>query len=73
MDLKLAEARVPIDLLEQEHQQTQNEFNDRIAEAQLATQELNMSVDKLNTTNKAIERYFISPFELAFCLNAFRP
>jgi DNA repair protein RAD50 len=57
MDTKIAEAQVPIDLLDQEHKQRQNEQNSRVAEAQRLVQELNISVDKLDGTNKAIERY----------------
>jgi DNA repair protein RAD50 len=56
IDLQIVEAQAPIDLLEREHNQVQNELNAKIAEAQRLSQELNMSVDKLDITNKAIER-----------------
>lgn len=44
--------------LDQEHQQTQSELNAKLAEAQRSAQELNKSVDQLESTNKAVERYF---------------
>ncbi|KAF9219190.1 hypothetical protein BS17DRAFT_718386 [Gyrodon lividus] len=57
LDGKLADAQAPIERLEQEHQQTQSELNARIAEAQGASQEMNMSVDKLDNINKVVDRY----------------
>jgi DNA repair protein RAD50 len=56
MDAKISEAQVPIDALEVEHQQMQSELNTKITDAQRLSQELNMSVDKLGHTNKAVER-----------------
>ncbi|KAH0832358.1 P-loop containing nucleoside triphosphate hydrolase protein [Lanmaoa asiatica] len=57
LDGKLAEAQAPIERLEQEHQQVQAELNVRITEAQRSTQEMNMSVDKLENINKIVDRY----------------
>lgn len=50
------EAQAPIQRLEQEHQQAQAELNVKVAEAQRSTQEMNMSVDKLDNTNKVVDR-----------------
>ncbi|KAF8552026.1 hypothetical protein OG21DRAFT_1486552 [Imleria badia] len=57
LDGKLAEAQAPIQRLEQEHQRVQAELNVRMAEAQRSTQEMNMSVDKLDNINKVVDRY----------------
>ncbi|KAF8836218.1 hypothetical protein BDN67DRAFT_974411 [Paxillus ammoniavirescens] len=57
LDVKLAEARAPIERLEQEYQQAQSELNARIAEAQSSSQGMNMSVDKLDNINKIVDRY----------------
>ncbi|KAG8214897.1 hypothetical protein J3R82DRAFT_10069 [Butyriboletus roseoflavus] len=57
LDGKLAEAQAPIERLEQEHQQVQAELNARLADAQRSSQEMNMSVDKLDNINKVIDRY----------------
>ncbi|KAH7885017.1 ALG6, ALG8 glycosyltransferase family-domain-containing protein [Phlebopus sp. FC_14] len=57
LDAKLAEAQAPIDRLEQEHQRIQSELNAKIAEAQRASQEMNMSVDKLDNINRVVDRY----------------
>ncbi|KAI6005382.1 P-loop containing nucleoside triphosphate hydrolase protein [Pisolithus marmoratus] len=57
LDGKLAEAQAPIGRLEQEHQQVQNELNTRVAEVQRSSQELNMSVDKLDSINRVVDRY----------------
>jgi len=65
LDNKIAEAQAPIDRLDNEHKQVQVELNGKIAEAQRMSQELNISVDKLNTLNKNVERYFCLPFGLA--------
>jgi DNA repair protein RAD50 len=56
LDAKITEAQAPIDRLEEEHHRAQNEFNARIAEAQRLSQELNMNTDKLDSTNKLVER-----------------
>ncbi|KAG9308463.1 P-loop containing nucleoside triphosphate hydrolase protein [Chiua virens] len=57
LDAKLAEAQAPIERLEQEHQHVQAELNTKLAEAQRSTQEMNMSVDKLDNINKVVDRY----------------
>jgi hypothetical protein len=57
LDAKIADAQAPIDRLEQEHQQVQAELNNKIAEAQRLSQDLNMSVDRLDNLNKTVERY----------------
>ncbi|KAI9566180.1 P-loop containing nucleoside triphosphate hydrolase protein [Boletus coccyginus] len=57
LDGKLAEAQAPIQRLEQEHQEVQAELNARTAKAQRSTQEMNMSVDKLDNINKIVDRY----------------
>lgn len=53
----ISEAQAPIDALDGEHRQMQIESSAKIAQAQSSLQELNMSVDKLNVTNKGVERY----------------
>lgn len=57
LDVKLAEAQAPIGRLEQEYQQVQNDLNIRVAEVQRSSQELNMSVDKLDGINRIVDRY----------------
>ncbi|KAI0345847.1 hypothetical protein BDW22DRAFT_1353452 [Trametopsis cervina] len=57
LDARIAEADLPIQKLEQEHSQVDREMTAKIAKAQRASQELNMSVDKLEVLNKTIERY----------------
>jgi DNA repair protein RAD50 len=56
LDVRIADAQAPIDRVENEHTQVQSEFNAKIAEAQRAAQDLSMSVDRLDGTNKAVER-----------------
>ncbi|KII86927.1 hypothetical protein PLICRDRAFT_665598 [Plicaturopsis crispa FD-325 SS-3] len=57
IDIKISDAQAPIERLDREYQDVQRELNARIAEAQDSSQELNRSVDKLDGTNKAVERY----------------
>jgi DNA repair protein RAD50 len=57
LDAKIADSQAPIEKLESEYQQAQREITDKIAEAQRASQDLNITVDKLESINKAIERY----------------
>ncbi|KAG6890641.1 hypothetical protein C0995_006617 [Termitomyces sp. Mi166 len=57
LDVKIMEARAPIDALEEERRKSQNDMNGKISQAQQAAQEFNSSVDKLALTNKDIERY----------------
>ncbi|KAG9312669.1 hypothetical protein JVU11DRAFT_7085 [Chiua virens] len=56
LDAKLAEAQAPIERLEQEYQHVQTEPNPKLVEAQRSTQEMNMSVDKLDNINKVVDR-----------------
>ncbi|KAH9891681.1 hypothetical protein C8Q73DRAFT_746760 [Cubamyces lactineus] len=57
LDVKIAEAQAPIERLEREHREQEREMNAKIAQAQKASQDLNMSADKLESMNKVIERY----------------
>ncbi|CDO71491.1 hypothetical protein BN946_scf184909.g85 [Trametes cinnabarina] len=57
LDGKIADAQAPIEKLEQEHKELERELNTKIAQAQKMSQDLNMSADKLESMNKAIERY----------------
>ena len=57
LDAQVEGGRAPIEKLDSDHQHMQNELNEKISEAQRAFQELNMSVDKLESFNKVIERY----------------
>jgi DNA repair protein RAD50 len=43
--------------LERDHKQAQGQLNAKITEAQRSSQDLNMNVDRLDSINKAIERY----------------
>lgn len=52
----ISAAQAPIDSLDLEHRQMQSEANARVSQAQATFQELSMSVDKLNVTNKGVER-----------------
>jgi hypothetical protein len=56
LDLKIAEAQAPIDLLGKEYQLAQLELNTKTDSAQRLSQELNQSVDRLNSANKDVER-----------------
>ncbi|KNZ73056.1 DNA repair protein RAD50 [Termitomyces sp. J132] len=56
-DVKISEARAPIDALEEERRKSQNDMNVKISQAQHAAQEFNSSVDKLALINKGVERY----------------
>jgi DNA repair protein RAD50 len=56
LDSQISEAQAPIDQLEEQHQQQQSELNAKITQAQHSFQELSMNVDKLDSTNKVIER-----------------
>ncbi|KAI0771249.1 hypothetical protein BD413DRAFT_604552 [Trametes elegans] len=57
LDKLIAEAQVPIEKLDREHKELERELNAKISQAQKTSQELNMSADKLESMNKAIERY----------------
>lgn len=56
LDAKIIEAQAPIDALEEDFRSIQTSLTARIQQAQSSVQELNMSNDKLNQMNKAIER-----------------
>ena len=55
----IAEAQAPIQRMEQEFAQAQREWSEKIAQAQDLSQELNMSVDKLDTLGKRVERWAV--------------
>ncbi|KAI0670775.1 hypothetical protein C8Q78DRAFT_1078750 [Trametes maxima] len=57
LDAKIAEAQAPIEKLEREFKELERDMNAKIAQAQKASQELNMNADKLESMNKVIERY----------------
>ncbi|KAG6854661.1 hypothetical protein C0991_003309 [Blastosporella zonata] len=57
LDVKISEARAPIDALEEERRKSQNDLNGKISQAQHAAQEFNSCVDKLTLINKGVERY----------------
>ena len=52
LDAKIADAQAPIEMLEREHKELERELNTRIAQAQKASQDLNMNADKLENVNK---------------------
>jgi DNA repair protein RAD50 len=56
IESKIEAAQNPIKKLDDEYKQIQEDFSQKIAEAQQLSQELNMSVDKLDNFNKLIDR-----------------
>jgi len=56
LDSKISEAQTPIQSLEDEQKQVQDSLNGKISLAQTRLQELNMSMDRINSVNKTIER-----------------
>ncbi|KAG6912347.1 hypothetical protein DXG01_015257 [Tephrocybe rancida] len=56
LDVRISEARAPIDALEEERRKSQNDMNAKISQAQHAAQEFNSSADKLALINKGVER-----------------
>ena len=56
LEVKISEARAPIEALEEENRKTQNEMNIKISEMQRVTQDLNLNADKLSVINKTVER-----------------
>lgn len=56
VDAKIEAAHAPIRRLEEEYQRVDAELSGRITEAQRISQELNMSVDRLDGVNKLIDR-----------------
>ncbi|KAF9783547.1 AAA domain-containing protein [Thelephora terrestris] len=57
IDSKIEAAQAPIKKLDEEYQQADAELTGRISEAQRTSQELNMSVDRLDGVNKLVDRY----------------
>ncbi|KAI1789650.1 hypothetical protein LXA43DRAFT_1020614 [Ganoderma leucocontextum] len=56
LDTKIAEAHEPIEMLEREHKELERELGARISQAQKASQDLNMSADKLESQNKWLSK-----------------
>lgn len=54
--MRIEAAQSPIRKLDEEYERTRAELTRKIAEAQRVSQELNMSVDKLDSVNKLIDR-----------------
>lgn len=54
--MKIEAAQVPIKKLDEEYEQAHAELTRKISEAQRMSQELNMSVDRLDGVNKLIDR-----------------
>ncbi|KAI0755005.1 hypothetical protein C8Q80DRAFT_404011 [Daedaleopsis nitida] len=52
LDAKIGDAQAPIEKLEREHKELERELNAKITQAQKASQDLNMSADKLESMNK---------------------
>ncbi|KAK2465331.1 hypothetical protein APHAL10511_002685 [Amanita phalloides] len=57
VETNIADAQAPIDLLDREFRRVEGELSARTSQAQNASQELNIVVDKLGQVNKNIERY----------------
>jgi DNA repair protein RAD50 len=68
LDAKIEEAKAPIDRLDSDYKQAQSELDAKISGAQRSSQSLNMNVDKLETINKAVERY--DPFFLLVVIDS---
>ncbi|PIL22506.1 hypothetical protein GSI_15195 [Ganoderma sinense ZZ0214-1] len=56
LEAKIAEAQEPIEKLEREHKELERELGARISQAQKASQDLNMSTDKLESQNKWLSK-----------------
>lgn len=56
LETKIAEAQEPIEKLEREHKELERELSARISQAQKASQDLNMSTDKLESQNKWLNK-----------------
>ncbi|KAG5639217.1 hypothetical protein H0H81_005696 [Sphagnurus paluster] len=56
LDVIIAEARAPIEALEEDRKRTMNDLNSRIVQAQHTAQEFNSSSDKLALISKGVER-----------------
>ncbi|PCH40037.1 hypothetical protein WOLCODRAFT_162047 [Wolfiporia cocos MD-104 SS10] len=57
LDAKIADAQGPIEQLEREYQEVHRDLRAKIAQASRISQEMNMSVDKLNAMNDNVKRY----------------
>ncbi|KIK01859.1 hypothetical protein K443DRAFT_678003 [Laccaria amethystina LaAM-08-1] len=57
IDGKILEAEAPIEALQNEQHEVLADLNSKISHAQRLSQELNISVDKLQSMNKSVERY----------------
>lgn len=56
MDRQIEEVEAPMKQLESDYRAAQDEINTRIKGAQSLYQELSMNMDKLESSNKSIER-----------------
>ena len=55
-DSKIAAAQEPIDRIQRERQEAEREWSSKLSQAQRLSQELNISVDKLENMNKQVEK-----------------
>lgn len=60
LETKISSSEALLQRLELEHKQVDSELELKVVEAQRASQDLNISVDKLDSFNKAIERSVIA-------------
>jgi len=67
IDGKILEAEAPIEALQNEQHEVLADLNSKISHAQRLSQELNISVDKLQSMNKSVER--CAPSLLAITLD----
>ncbi|CAL1713176.1 unnamed protein product [Somion occarium] len=56
LDVQISSAQEPIQRLQREHQEIEKDWNDKLSRAQRSSQELNISMDKLESMNKQVER-----------------
>ena len=56
IDGKILEAEAPIEALQNEQREVLADLNSKISHAQRLSQELNITVDKLQSMNKSVER-----------------
>ena len=60
IDGKILEAEAPIEALQNEQREALADLNSKISHAQRLSQELNITVDKLQSMNKSVERCALS-------------
>lgn len=60
IDGKILEAEAPIEALQNEQREVLADLNSKISHAQRLSQELNITVDKLQSMNKSVERCALS-------------